>query len=49
MIVDPWGTVLAVAPDGVGICDADLDLEAVERVRERLPVLSHRRPETYSL
>ena len=49
MIVDPWGTVLAVAPDGVGVCDADLDLEAVERVRGRLPVLAHRRPEAYRL
>ncbi len=38
MIVDPWGTVLAVAPDGVGLCDAELDLGAVDRVREQLPV-----------
>jgi predicted amidohydrolase len=49
MIVDPWGTVLAVASDGVGVCDADLDLTAVERVRDRLPVLAHRRPEAYRL
>jgi deaminated glutathione amidase len=49
MIVDPWGTVLAVAPDGVGVCDADLDLEAVERARVMLPVLAHRRPEAYRL
>ena len=47
MIVDPWGTVLAVAPDGVGLCDADLDLSAVDRVREQLPVLAQRRAELY--
>jgi predicted amidohydrolase len=47
MIVDPWGTVLAVAPDGVGLCDAELDLSAVDRAREQLPVLAHRRPALY--
>ena len=47
MIVDPWGTVLAVAPDGVGLCDAELDLGAVDRVREQLPALAHRRPDLY--
>ncbi len=47
MIVDPWGTVLAVAADGVGLCDAELDLSAVDRAREQLPVLAHRRPQLY--
>jgi predicted amidohydrolase len=49
MIVDPWGTVLATAPDGVGLCLAALDLDAVERVREQLPVLRHRRPDLYGI
>jgi len=47
MIVDPWGTLLTVASDGVGLCDAELDLAAVDRVREQLPVLAHRRAELY--
>ncbi|MGZ4199241.1 MAG: carbon-nitrogen hydrolase family protein, partial [Thermoleophilia bacterium] len=47
MIVDPWGTVLAVAPDGVGLCDAELELSAVDRVREQLPALAHRRADLY--
>ncbi len=47
MIVDPWGVVLAVAPDGVGLCAADLDLGAVARVRRQLPALTHRRPDLY--
>ncbi len=47
MIVDPWGVVLAVAPDGVGFCQADLDLAALERVRRQLPALAHRRPDLY--
>jgi predicted amidohydrolase len=47
-IVDPWGVVLATAPDGEGFAAADLDLEAQERVRESLPSLANRRPEAYA-
>ena len=42
MIVDPWGTVLAQAPDGDGVIVAELDLDAQRAVRERLPALRHR-------
>jgi deaminated glutathione amidase len=47
MIVDPWGIPLAVAPDRECFVAADLDLEAQERVREKLPSLANRRPEAY--
>jgi predicted amidohydrolase len=47
-IVDPWGVVLASAPDGEGFVAADLDLEAQERVRESLPSLANRRPRAYA-
>jgi predicted amidohydrolase len=43
MVVDPWGRVLARAPDGVGVTFAEVDLEEVRRVREVLPALRHRR------
>jgi predicted amidohydrolase len=43
LVVDPWGRVLARAPDGIGVTFADLDLDEVGRVRERLPALQHRR------
>ena len=46
-IVDPWGIVLARAADGEGAIVADLDLGAQERIRESLPSLANRRPETY--
>ncbi|HWM63829.1 MAG TPA: carbon-nitrogen hydrolase family protein [Solirubrobacterales bacterium] len=46
-IVDPWGEVLAVAPDEECIVAADLDLAAQERVRDALPSLANRRPEAY--
>ena len=43
MVVDPWGTVIAQAPDVVGIVRADLDLERVASVRRQIPVLRNRR------
>jgi len=46
-IVDPWGTVLASAPDGEGFVAADLDLAAQRRTREELPSLANRRPAAY--
>jgi len=47
-IVDPWGVVLATAPDEEGFVAADLDLAAQERVRESLPSLANRRPQAYA-
>jgi predicted amidohydrolase len=43
MVVDPWGTVVAQAVDGVGIVVADLALDRVERIRSELPSLANRR------
>jgi predicted amidohydrolase len=48
MIVDPWGTVLARAPDGDGVILAELDLAAQDGIRSRLPALRHARPGTRS-
>jgi predicted amidohydrolase len=47
-IVDPWGVVLATAPDEECFIAADLDLAAQERVRESLPALANRRPQAYA-
>jgi predicted amidohydrolase len=46
-IVDPWGVVLAQAPDEECFVAADLDLELQDRVRTTLPSLANRRPESY--
>ncbi len=48
MIVDPWGIVLAHAPDRECHIVADLDLEAQARTRRDLPALANRRPNAYS-
>lgn len=43
LVADPWGRVIAEAPDGVGVTLAELDLDEIHRVREMLPALRHRR------
>ena len=43
MIVDPWGEVLGVRPEGGGIVLAELDPERIAAVRAQLPALEHRR------
>ena len=47
MIVDPWGLVLAQAADSETVITADLDLDAQESIRARLPSLANRRPTAY--
>jgi predicted amidohydrolase len=47
-IIDPWGRVLALIPDGEGFVAADLDLAEQERVRASLPSLANRRPQAYA-
>jgi predicted amidohydrolase len=48
LIVDPWGVVLATAPDTEVAIVADLDLSQLANVRRRLPVLTHRRTDVYA-
>jgi predicted amidohydrolase len=43
MVVDPWGVVLAVAPDRPCVVVADCDLAQQDAIRASLPVLRHRR------
>jgi predicted amidohydrolase len=43
MVIDPWGTVLAQAPDTIGCTVADLDLDRLATIRAELPSLANRR------
>ncbi len=36
MIIDPWGTVIAQAPDRVGIIAADVETDRVTTVRRQI-------------
>ncbi len=47
MIIDPWGVVLAQAPDEDGVITAELDRSRVEDVRRRVPSLANRQPAAY--
>ena len=47
MIVDPWGVILATAPDEECFISAELDLAAQERIRQSLPSLANRQPQAY--
>lgn len=43
MIVDPWGEVQGVLPEGEGVVMAQLDAARIASVRMQLPALTHRR------
>jgi predicted amidohydrolase len=44
LVVDPWGRVLLDMGEAPGLGFAELDHDLLADVRERLPVLRHRRP-----
>jgi len=47
-VIDPAGIVVAAAsPDRAELIVADLSQEVLHTVRERMPVLAHRRPDLY--
>jgi predicted amidohydrolase len=48
MIVDPWGVVLAQAPDAETFVLAQLDLDRQAEIRATLPSLANRRPQAYA-
>lgn len=42
MLIDPWGEVMAVLPEGEGVVGGELDPARLETVRANLPALRHR-------
>ena len=49
MVIDPWGTVVAQASDGVGIVRADVETDRGAAVRRQIPSLANRRSSAYRL
>jgi predicted amidohydrolase len=41
MIIDPWGLVMAQAPDGEAVISADIDLDHLRTIRQNMPCLGH--------
>ncbi len=48
-MVDPWGCVVACCKEGEDVAFAEIDLDYVKSVRDKLPVRSHRRHDLYQL
>lgn len=46
LIVDPWGEILADGGSEPGVIYADIDLDQVQKVRNRIPSLKNERPFT---
>jgi predicted amidohydrolase len=46
-IVDPWGIVLAEAPDEETVISAEVDRAWLADIREKLPSLKNRQPDAY--
>ncbi|MFQ6066879.1 MAG: carbon-nitrogen hydrolase family protein [bacterium] len=47
MIVDPWGTILAKAPEKESLIFAEIDLSYQQKIRKNLPSLSHMRKDLF--
>lgn len=43
MLIDPWGAVVDVLPEGEGVVIGEVDAERLAQVRTQLPALAHRR------
>jgi nitrilase len=43
MLVDPWGEVKAVLPEGEGVVSGEIDPAFLAQVRANLPALRHRK------
>jgi omega-amidase len=46
-IIDPWGDALVAGDDSEGLLTAELDLDKIDQVRDRINVFADRRPDLY--
>jgi predicted amidohydrolase len=47
MVVDPWGVIVATAPDTECCISTEIDLDYIDEVKRRYPLMDQRRPELY--
>ncbi len=47
MVVDPWGKIIIEGGDTPQLLTAEIELDVVDEVRQRIPVFEDRRPELY--
>jgi len=49
MVVDPWGVVIATAPDTEYCITTTIDLDFIDEIRGRYPLMDQRRPALYGM
>ena len=49
MVVDPWGVVVATAPDCECCITTAIDLDFIDEIRGRYPLMDQRRPALYGI
>ncbi|MGL4912197.1 MAG: carbon-nitrogen hydrolase family protein [Romboutsia sp.] len=49
LIVSPWGEVIKNLGENEGTCVCDLDFNYVDKIRNKLPLLKHRRDDLYTV
>ena len=49
MIVDPWGVIITTAPDTECCITTTIDLDFVDEIRSRYPLMDQRRPALYGM
>lgn len=49
MIIDPWGNVIAKAPDEPCVITAEINFDYLDKVRKQIFTLENRRPDIYHL
>lgn len=48
-VIDPWGNIIALAPDCETVVVAELEFKFLNKIRKELPVLKHYRKDLFSL
>lgn len=47
MIINPWGEILNELSEGIGVIVSEIDLVALEKIRNEFPSIRHRQPDVY--
>ena len=42
-VIDPWGTIITLAPERSGLFVGEIDMEYLSEIRRNMPVLQHRK------
>ena len=45
--MDPWGCIIAQCREGNDVCVAEIDLDYLNKVRQQMPVMKHKRDDLY--